>query len=74
MCKPAFSYDNNPMAEAIAECIHNEKRREILHAVLINGWSYECAAEKTGYSARHVGRIIAQESPKLQDWLCQKMS
>lgn len=47
MCKPSFKYDNTPMAEAIAECIHNDLHREILHDALINGWSYERMHEQS---------------------------
>ena len=75
MCyKSKLSYDNTPMAEAIAECIHNDLHRQILHAVLIDGWTYERIAEKVERSPRHVGRIIAQAEPQLHEWLRQKMS
>lgn len=75
MCyKSKARYDNTAMAEAISECIHSELRREILHAVLIDGWTYERVAEKVDRSPRHVGRIIAQESPALHEWIARKMS
>ncbi len=74
MCKPTFRYDNTPMAEAIAECIHNELHRQILHAVLIDGWSYERIAEKVRYSPRHISRIMDKAAPLLDEWLRQKMS
>lgn len=74
MCKPAYQYDNTPMAEAIAEAIHNELHRKILHAVLIDGWSYERAAEAMDRTPRQVGYIIAKEAPRLQEWICQKTS
>ena len=74
MCKPAYQYDNTPMAEAIRETIHSELRREILHAVLIDGWSYERIAEKVKYSPRHISRIMDEEAPRLDEWLRQKMS
>ena len=41
MCKPKFKYHNTRMAEAIAESVHSELHRRILHAVLIDGWTYE---------------------------------
>ncbi len=74
MCKPTFRYDNTPMAEAIAECIHNELHRQILHAVLIDGWSYERIAEKVRYSPRHISRIMDKTAPLIDDWLRRKMS
>lgn len=72
--KSKVSYDNTPMAEAIAECIHSEMHREILHAVLIDGWTYERVAEKVDRSPRHVSRIIAKEAPQLHEWMRRKMS
>ena len=74
MCKPTIRYDNTPMAEAIAECIHNVQHREILHATLIDGWSYERIAEKVQYSPRHISRIMDQNAPLLDEWLRQKKS
>ena len=74
MCKPAFPYDNSRMAEAIAEAIHNELHRQILYAVLIDGWSYERTAEAMDRTPRQVGYIIAKEAPRLQEWICQKTS
>lgn len=74
MCKPSFQYDNTPMAEAIAECIHNDLHREILHDALINGWSYERIAEKTGMSSRHISRIMGKNVPLVREWMRQKMS
>lgn len=74
MCKPQVKYDNSVMAEAIAESIHDEQHREILHAALINGWSYERIAEKVGISSRHVSRIMDKNAPQLDDWLRRKMS
>ena len=74
MCKPTSKYDNAPMAEAIAECIHNDRNRVLLHAVLIDGWSYERAAEKAGISPRHASRIMDKAAPQLDEWLRRKMS
>jgi len=74
MCKPKSTYNNTLMAEAIAEAIHSELHREILHAVLIDGWSYERIAEKIGYSPRHVSRIMDKDAPRLDEWIGQKMS
>ena len=74
MGKPSIPYDNSVMAEAIAEAIHSDIRRGILHAVLIDGWSYERIAEKAEYSARHISRIMDQNVPRLEEWLSQKMS
>ena len=74
MCKPTFQYDNTPMAEAIAECIHNELHREILHDALITGLSYERIAEKVKMSPRHISRIMDKNAPLLDDWLRRKMS
>ena len=74
MCKPKTKYDNSAMATAIAECIHNEIHRDILHATLINGWSYERVAEKVNMSPRHVSRIMDKDAPLLDEWLSQKMS
>ena len=74
MCKPTFPYGNSQMAEAIAEAIHNELHRKILHAVLIDGWSYERIAQEVQYSPRHISRIMDKEAPKLDEWLGRKMS
>jgi len=74
MGKPSISYDNTPMAEAIAEAIHSDIHRLILHAVLIDGWSYERIAEKAKYSARQISRIMDKDVPQLEEWLSQKMS
>ena len=74
MCKPSFKYDNTPMAEAIAECIHNDLHREIMRDALINGWSYERIAEKVDMSPRHISRIMDKNAPLVDDWLRQKMS
>jgi len=74
MCKPSFKYDNTPMAEAIAECIHNDLHRQILHDALINGWSYERIAEKADRTPRQVSRIMDKNAPLLDEWLRQKMS
>ena len=74
MCKPKSKYDNTPMAEAIAECIHNDLHRQILHDALINGWSYERIAEKVEKSPRHISRIMEKNAPLLDEWLQQKMS
>ena len=74
MCKPAFSYDNTPMAAAISESIHNERHRRILPLILSDGWTYERTAEAVDRTPRQSGRIIAQESPRLRDWISQKMS
>jgi AraC-like DNA-binding protein len=74
MCKPKLKYDNTPMAEAISECIHSDLHRQILHAVLIDGWSYEAIAEKVKYSPRHVSRIMDKNAPLIDEWLRQKMS
>lgn len=73
MCKPT-NYDNSVMAEAISECIHSDIHREILHATLINGWSYERAAEKVGFSSRQVSRIMDKNAPLLDEWMRRKMS
>lgn len=74
MCKPKSKYDNSVMAEAIAEAIHSELHRQILHAVLIDGWSYERIAEQVRYSPRHISRIMDKAAPLLDEWLRQKMS
>jgi len=74
MCKPKSKYDNTPMAEAIAECIHNDLHRQILHDALINGWSYERIAEKVEKSPRHISRIMDKNAPLLDEWLRKKMS
>ncbi len=74
MCKPKSKYDNTPMAEAIAEAIHSDLHRQILYAVLIDGWSYERIAEKVRYSPRHISRIMDKAAPLLDEWLRQKMS
>ena len=74
MCKPKSKYDNTPMAEAIAEAIHSDLHRQILYAVLIDGWSYERVAEKTERSSRQISRIMDKNAPLLDEWLRQKMS
>ena len=74
MCKPKSKYDNTLMAEAIAEAIHSDLHREILRAVLLDGWSYERIAEKVNYSPRHVSRIMDKDAPLLDEWISRKMS
>ena len=74
MCKPKTGYTNSRMAEAIAESIHNEIHRKILHAILIDGWTYERTAEAVDRTPRQVAYIVARESPRLTDWICQKNS
>ena len=74
MCKPKSRYDNSVMAEAIAECVHSEANRTILHAILINGWTYERAAEAVDRTPRQVGYVVAKEIPRLEEWICQKTS
>ena len=74
MCKPAYQYDNTPMAHAIQESVHSALKREVLHAVLIDGWSYERTAEAVGRTPRQVGYILSQEIPRLEEWICQKTS
>ena len=71
MCKPKSKYDNTPMATAIAEAIHSERNRKILHAVLIDGWSYEQAAEAANRTPRQVGYVISKEVPRLEEWLSE---
>ena len=74
MCKPAYDYDNTQMARAIAESVHNERHRRILQMILIDGWTYEQTAEAVDRTPRQVGRIVSQQSPRLREWIGQKMS
>ena len=74
MCKPQLPYDNTPMAEAIAESIHSKLHRDILHAALIDGMSYERIAEDQKMSSRQVSRIMDKNAPALDEWLRRKMS
>ena len=74
MCKPKITYDNTPMAHAISECIHSDLHRQILHAVLIDGWSYERTAEVVDRTPRQVSYIVEKQAPRLEEWICQKNS
>lgn len=73
MCKPT-NYDNSVMAEAIAEAIHSKMHRDILHATLIDGVSYEQIAEQVQRSPRHISRIMEKDAPLLDEWMRRKMS
>ena len=74
MCKPKLQYDNSRMSEAIAECIHSKLHREVLHAILIDGWTYERTAETVDRTPRQVAYIVERSIPKLSAWICQKIS
>lgn len=69
MCKPSFTYSNTLMAHAISECIHSDLHRTILHAILIDGWTYERTAEAVDRTPRQVAYIVAKHGPRLQEWL-----
>ena len=74
MCKPKLDYDNTRMSHAISECIHSDLHRTILHAILIDGWTYEHTAEIVDRTPRQVAYIVAKHGPRLQEWICQKTS
>ena len=71
MCKPKFKSHNTRMAEAIAESVHSELHRRILHAVLIDGWTYERTAESVDRTPRQVAYVISQHLPRLQEWMSE---
>ena len=73
MCKPKLVYNNTTMARAISEYIHSDLHRTILHAILIDGWTYERTAEAVDRTPRQIAYIVEKHAPRLQD-ICQKIS
>ena len=74
MCKPSYHYGNSEMAHAISEIVHSDLHRAILHAVLIDGWTYERTAEAVDRTPRQVASIVGKHAPRLEEWLGQKTS
>ncbi len=74
MCKPSYHYGNSEMAHAISEIIHSDLYRTILHAILIDGWTYERTAEAVGRTPRQVAYIVGKHAPRLEEWLGRKTS
>ena len=74
MCKPSYPYSNTEMTHAISECIHSELHRTILHAILIDGWTYEHTAEIVDRTPRQIAYIVGKHAPRLEEWLCRKTS
>ena len=71
MCKPKLQYDNSRMSHAISECIHSELHRTILHAILIDGWTYERTAEAVDRTPRQVAYIVEKTAPRLEAWMSE---
>ena len=69
MCKPKLQYDNSRMSHAISECIHSDLHRTVLHAILIDGWTYERTAEIVDRTPRQVAYIVDKAVPRLEVWL-----
>jgi len=64
-----MQYTNSKMREAIDECVHNEKHRDILKRRLIDGWTYERIAEDADRTPRQVRNIMERYTATLYDYL-----
>jgi len=60
-----INYTNSEIAEAIDECIHSERDRQILKRRLIDGVCFEPLAEEFEISVRQVKRIVYLNQEKV---------
>lgn len=62
-------YTNSQIRNAIDECIHSQRDRDVLKDRFIDGLTFEKIAEKRELSVRHVKNIVYRSSDKLFRYL-----
>lgn len=58
-------YSRNEMRAAIDEYVLNDRHRMLLQLKLVEGMTYEAAAEAAHYSTQHAKRLCAKWKPVL---------
>lgn len=69
-----IDYTNSEIAEAIDECIHSERDRQILKRRLIDGVCFEPLAEEFDLSVRQLKNIVYKCSERVFISMAHKTS
>lgn len=61
-----MQYTNSEIERRIAEQIHNERNRRIMHLRLVDGLTYERIAEAVEMSPRYIRSLVKRLTDRLK--------
>lgn len=61
-----MQYTNSEIERRIAEQIHNERNRRIMHLRLVDGLTYERIAEAVEMSPRYIRALVKRLTERLK--------